>query len=443
MCAYSEESSAIVHFESDSASSTVKKTGDQIEHGITPRAFAFACCNALISQAISTPYIFTTAGWVCFIAQAVTSGLTLVSSELLRIVLQNEQVRSYGDAKDIPSFEREYTFLAEYCGGRVCRNFILVVILLQYLASIATIVGAIGVCGTLIAPAMSANIWIIIFSLLLILAIAIPWLKQVTIVMGALGVFGTIGTLGSWVGTSFAILPDSHLVENIPPREPVAAHIIAAISLSVWSCGDLPSLTPYIGCVKGTTNRRISLILATCQVISLFYIYIMGVAGMQICDGLCSDFYPASLTSGIGPNRVRLCLAYSLYIFILIRMFSMAQVKMVAVMVATEKAISQILVLSLSKEVLAASNAWRLALRVILVAIVAVAAALVKHELAYFQAVTSSLLTTCLLYLCPIWFYYRVTGPHGTKLYMIYVSIALTSTFMIVATYVSVMGILD
>eukprot|EP00453_Perkinsus_chesapeaki_P001478 CAMPEP_0185925000 /NCGR_PEP_ID=MMETSP0924C-20121207/13182_1 /TAXON_ID=321610 /ORGANISM="Perkinsus chesapeaki, Strain ATCC PRA-65" /LENGTH=59 /DNA_ID=CAMNT_0028660983 /DNA_START=48 /DNA_END=223 /DNA_ORIENTATION=+ len=59
---------------------------------------------------------------------------------------------------------------------------------------------------------------------------------------------------------------------------------------------------------------------------------------------------------------------------------------MVAVMVATEKAISQILVLSLSKEVLAASNAWRLALRVILVAIVAVAAALVKHELAYFQA---------------------------------------------------------
>ncbi|KAF4668309.1 hypothetical protein FOL47_003084 [Perkinsus chesapeaki] len=295
MSLYTTDSSISINSDSNSSSPS-SKIGEQIAHSITPKAFFFACCNALISQAISIPYMFTTSGWVSFVAPALTSALTFTSLEVLRTVLQSEQVCAYGDEKGVPYFEREYTFLAEYCGGRFGRIFVLFVISFQYLASIATIVGAIGVCGTLIAPAMSANIWIIIFSLLLILAIAIPRLKQVTIVMGALGVFGTIGTLGSWVGTSFAILPDSHLVENIPPREPVAAHIIAAISLSVWSCGDLPSLTPYIGCVKGTTNRRISLILATCQIISLVYIYIMGVAGMQICDGPCSDFFPASLT---------------------------------------------------------------------------------------------------------------------------------------------------
>ncbi|KAF4673056.1 hypothetical protein FOL47_011065 [Perkinsus chesapeaki] len=294
----SSVASTLTHSDSESPSSRKIR-----EHGVTSKAFFFTCCNALISQALSTPYMFTTAGWISFLSQALTVLLTFISTELLRKVLQSEQIRAYGDEKGVPHFEREYTFLAEYCGGRIGRIIVLLAIFLNYFAGVATIIGAIGVCGTLMAPAIRDDVWIMIFSLALFVIIAVPWLKKVAAVMGVLAVIGTIGTMASWVGTSTAILPESHVVENMSPRQPLMDNIIAAISLSVWTSGDLPSLNPFLGCVEGSSNRRIRLILFTCQVIALLYIYIMGLAGMQLCDGPCNEFYPASFNGFISLDQ--------------------------------------------------------------------------------------------------------------------------------------------
>ncbi|KAF4673058.1 hypothetical protein FOL47_011067 [Perkinsus chesapeaki] len=341
----SSVASTITHSDSESPSS--RKIG---EHGITSKVFFFTCCNALISQALSTPYMFTTAGWISFLSQALTVLLTFISTELLKKGLQSEQILAYGDEKGVSEFEREYTFLAEYCGGRVGRVLVLIVIFLNYFASIATIIGAIGVCGALMAPAIKDDVWIIIFSLILFVIIIVPWLKKVAAVMGVLAVIGTIGTTASWVGTSTVILPDSHVVENMSPRQPLMDNIIAAISLSVWASGDLPSLNPFLGCVKG----------------------------MQLCDGPCDEFYPASL-NGIAQKRVPLWLVYSLYIFILLRMLSMAQAKMVAIMLATEKAVCHLLASFQWTRNLTTAKAWRLFFRLLVVVSLALAAVVAKR----------------------------------------------------------------
>ncbi|KAF4657106.1 hypothetical protein FOL47_008588 [Perkinsus chesapeaki] len=93
----------------------------EIGRGISLWAFFFVCCNIVISQVLSVPFMFTTAGWVAFITQALAAVLAFICIQLVRIALRDERVVDYAEQKGIPPFEREYTFLGEFCAGSLGR----------------------------------------------------------------------------------------------------------------------------------------------------------------------------------------------------------------------------------------------------------------------------------------------------------------------------------
>ncbi|KAF4707045.1 hypothetical protein FOZ63_029450, partial [Perkinsus olseni] len=97
---------------------------EKMERGISLRTFFATCCNALISQALSIPFMFTTAGWFSFVIQALAASLTFVCIQMLRATLRNEKVKQYAEERGVPSFEREYTFLGEFCAGNFGRSVI-------------------------------------------------------------------------------------------------------------------------------------------------------------------------------------------------------------------------------------------------------------------------------------------------------------------------------
>ncbi|KAF4754537.1 hypothetical protein FOZ62_029882, partial [Perkinsus olseni] len=228
---------------------------------------------------------------------------------------------------------------------------------------------AIGLCAALIAPAisgkhlvvssaagsialrlsqpvegrMSTDVWIIIFSAITLIMILVPWLREISAVMGVLAVVGILGSMAAWVGSAFVILPDSHLIENLTAREPLLMNLVTAFSLATWTSTNVPSLPPYLGAMRGSTDRRITLTVIICLTLSVVYVYIIGLAGMQICDGVCKDFYPASL-AGFPPTVLPPWLVYCMYAFMLLRMFAILPIVMVPLMVACETVVGRILV---------------------------------------------------------------------------------------------------
>ncbi|KAF4756143.1 hypothetical protein FOZ63_027956, partial [Perkinsus olseni] len=100
---------------------------EEMERGISLRTFSATCCNALISQALSIPFMFTTAGWFSFIIQALAASLTFICIQMLRATLKNEKVKQYAEERGVPSFETEYTFLGEFCAGNFGRGAITLV----------------------------------------------------------------------------------------------------------------------------------------------------------------------------------------------------------------------------------------------------------------------------------------------------------------------------
>ncbi|KAF4681790.1 hypothetical protein FOZ60_011551 [Perkinsus olseni] len=244
------------------------------------------------------------------------------------------------------------------------------------------------------------------------------------------------------VGSAFVILPDSHLVENLPPREPLVLNLVTAFSLSIWTSSDVPTLLPYLSAIRGSTDRRITLTIIICLTLSVVYVYIIGLAGMQICDGVCKDFYPASL-AGFPPAALPPWLVYCMYAFILLRMFVLLPILTVPLMVACETVVGRLLSCTRVTSKLSSLKGWRLAVRCLLIVVAALGAILVKRELAYFQAIASTLLTSCSLYLCPLWFYAYVMRPAGIKLWAVYVSGFLVAAFVVVGTYTSITGIIS
>mmetsp|Transcript_19123 Transcript_19123/g.16014 ORF Transcript_19123/g.16014 Transcript_19123/m.16014 type:complete len:88 (-) Transcript_19123:61-324(-) len=71
-----------------------------------------------------------------------------------------------------------------------------------------------GICGHFLVPVIGANIWIIIFSVIIFIMIAVPWLKDISRITGILAVICTIGSVSSWIGAAFATLPQA----NVTPR---------------------------------------------------------------------------------------------------------------------------------------------------------------------------------------------------------------------------------
>ncbi|KAF4660918.1 hypothetical protein FOZ61_003668 [Perkinsus olseni] len=357
---------------------------EEMERGISLRIFFATCCNALISQALSMPFMFTTAGWFSFVIQALAASLTFICIQMLRATLRNEKVKRYAEERGVPAFEREYTFLGEFCAGNFGRGAI------------------------------------------------------------------------TLVGSSFVILPDSHLIENLTAREPLFMNLVTAFSLATWTSTNMPSLPPYLGAIRGS--------------LSVVYVYIIGLAGMQICDGVCKDFYPASL-AGFPPAALPPWLVYCMYAFMLLRMFAILPIAMVPLMVACETVVGRILVGEILLENMVTPLLFsRAFIKPLLSSICVIGsiyfnqenveveqteglearcqnlttrAILVKEELAYSQAIASVLLTSCLLYICPLWFYAYVMRPAGIKLWAVYVSGVLVAAFVVVGTYTSIMGIIS
>ncbi|KAF4660919.1 hypothetical protein FOZ61_003669 [Perkinsus olseni] len=415
---------------------------EEMERGISLRTFFATCCNTFISQALSVPFMFTTAGWVSFVTQALAASFAFIGIQMIRATLNNEKVKQYAEERGVPSFEREYTFLGEFCGGDFGRGAITLLILFDYFLILVTNLSAIGICAALIAPAVSADVWIIIFSAITLVMILVPWLREISAVMGVLAVVGILGSMATWVGSASAILPDSHLIDNLTAREPLFVNLVTAFSLSMWTSADVPTLPPYLGTVKGSTDRRITLTIIICLTLSVVYVYIIGLAGMQICDGVCKDFYPASL-AGFPPAALPPWLVYCMYAFILLRMFAVLPIIMVPLMVACETVVGRLLTSTRITSKISRMKGWRLAVRCLLVVAAALGAALAKKKLAYSQAIASVLLTSCSLYLCPLWFYTYVMRPAGIKLWAVYVSGVLVAAFVVVGTYTSITGIVS
>ncbi|EER07035.1 conserved hypothetical protein [Perkinsus marinus ATCC 50983] len=422
---------------------TTSSTGavcKEMEEGISLRAFIAACGNSVITQALSIPFMFTTAGWVSFVTQALAVCLAFVCIQMLRTSLNNEKVKEYAELKGVPKFEREYTFLGEFCAGKFGRGATTLLIFLQYFLILITNLGAMGVCAALFIPGRSSVTCIIIVSAISLLMILLPWLKEITSILGILAIIGIIGSMATWVGSAFAILPDSHVVDNLPVREPAFINLVTAFSLSMWTSADLPSLVSYLGSVKGASDRSVTWTILICLILSIVYVYIMGVAGMQICDGVCDDFYPASLHSA---SVVPSYLKYGLYTFILLRMFSIMLVIMVPLMVACETAVGRLLTSIELTSGIGRFRAWRFVVRTLLMVAAALGAILVENELAYSQAVASTLLTLCSLYLWPLWFYACIVRPAGLKLWGVYLSLVLLIAFIVIGTYTSIMGFIS
>ncbi|KAF4648972.1 hypothetical protein FOL47_002601, partial [Perkinsus chesapeaki] len=262
-------------------------------------AFFFICCNIVISQALSIPFMFTTAGWVALITQAFAAVTTFICIQLIRITLRSERVVHYAEQKGIPPFEREYTFLGEFCAGSLGRAGITLVIFLEYYTCLSTILAAIGLCVELLLPQVKAEFWIIASGVLTLILVLVPWLKEVSAMIGVIAMIGTLGSLLAWVGSAFSILPDSNFEENLKPRDPLFINIVTAGSLSIWTFAGAPSIPPYTGVVKGSNDRRTTLIIFICFVIAVSYVAIVGTVGMHICEGVCHPFYPKSLEGEI------------------------------------------------------------------------------------------------------------------------------------------------
>mmetsp|Transcript_21835 Transcript_21835/g.18117 ORF Transcript_21835/g.18117 Transcript_21835/m.18117 type:complete len:123 (+) Transcript_21835:1-369(+) len=113
--------------------------------------------------------------------------------------------------------------------------------------------------------------------------------------MGILGAFGAVLGAALWVASSIMILPDTNVEANLVPKAPYPSNLITALGIAVFSSGAAPSLPPFYGVVQNASAKKIDLCILLAQVISVLYVFMLGIAGMQICDGACEQFYLVDL----------------------------------------------------------------------------------------------------------------------------------------------------
>ncbi|EER17497.1 hypothetical protein Pmar_PMAR005451, partial [Perkinsus marinus ATCC 50983] len=95
-----------------------------MEQGITLRSFFMTALNAMITLGFSIPFVFTTAGWLAMVFQVVTGAAIFICILLVKACFDNPEIKRYGEEHRVPVFEREYAFLAGYCGGIVGRTVV-------------------------------------------------------------------------------------------------------------------------------------------------------------------------------------------------------------------------------------------------------------------------------------------------------------------------------
>ncbi|KAF4730716.1 hypothetical protein FOZ62_023497, partial [Perkinsus olseni] len=236
---------------------------------------------------------------------------------------------------------------------------------------------------------------------------------------------------------------DLKKVENdLLLADPPVLHFFTAVALSIWNSGAAPSLPPFYGCVKNTPSSRITMWMCICLVISILYVYVLGTAGILLCDGPCEQVYIENFSlapAGVLPKW----LIYTACAFILVRMLAFVPVLMVPVMVSSETQISHLLHKFSTTAAFAGSTVWRIIWRCVMISIIALLAVVARSQLAYFQAVGGILLTACSIYVFPLWFYLRIQQPRGYRLYLTYTALAVVLGIVIVGTFYAIQGLVQ
>ncbi|KAF4682229.1 hypothetical protein FOZ62_008110, partial [Perkinsus olseni] len=170
-----------------------------MEQGITLWSFFMTALNAMITIGLSVPYMFTTAGWLGMVFQVTTASAIFSCVLLVRVCLDNPKIKKYGEEHNVPVFEREYAFLAGYCGGKVGRAAVTTVVSLEFFLTLAANIIAIGTCANILVRELSIEVWIIIFAALSLSFVLLPWFNKISHVMGIIGAFGAVLGAALWV----------------------------------------------------------------------------------------------------------------------------------------------------------------------------------------------------------------------------------------------------
>ncbi|EER14482.1 conserved hypothetical protein [Perkinsus marinus ATCC 50983] len=439
--AVSEPSSPTGSVATTAASSVVVGGGgyNAMEKGISLGSFFMTALNAMITIGLSVPFMFTTAGWLSIVFQIVAASAIFLCVLLVRACIDNPKIKKYGEEHHVPVFEREYAFLAGYCGGNTGRTAVTVVVSLEFFFTLAANIIAIGTCANMLVKEMSIEVWIIIFAALSLSFVLLPWFNEISRVMGIAGAFGAVLGAALWVASSIMILPETNIEANLIPKAPYPSNLITALGIAVFSSGAAPSLPPFYGVVKNATPRKIDLCILLAQIVSVLYVFMLGIAGMQICDGSCEQFYLVDLLS-YPTSVIPSWFMYWIVIVQLVRIFAMSPVLLVPIMVSTEGMISSAMQRFSWGPSMLKHNAWRFTWRIIIVAAIAITSIGAQAEIAYIQAIAGTLLCSCDLFLFPLWFYLVIEQPKGSKRILAWIGVVLAVAFAIVGTVFSVMG---
>ncbi|KAF4671523.1 hypothetical protein FOL46_000263 [Perkinsus olseni] len=438
----SEPSSPTGSVATTAASSVIAGGGggyNAMEKGIGLGSFFMTALNAMITIGLSVPFMFTTAGWLSILFQIIAASAIFLCVLLVRACLDDPKIKKYGEEHHVPVFEREYAFLAGYCGGKAGRAAVTTVVSLEFFFTLAANIIAIGTCANMLVKELSIEVWIIIFAALSLSFVLLPWFNEISHVMGIVGAFGAVLGAALWVASSIMILPDTNIEANLVPKAPYPSNLITALGIAVFSSGAAPSLPPFYGVVKNASPKKIDLCILLAQIVSVLYVFMLGIAGMQICDGSCEQFYLVDLLdypSSVIPSWFM----YWIVIVQLIRIFAMSPVLLVPIMVSTEGMISSAMQRFSWGPGMLKHNAWRFTWRVVIVAAIAVISIAAQAEIAYIQAIAGTLLCSCDLFLFPLWFYLTIEQPKGYKRMLSWIGVVLAVAFAIVGTVFSVMG---
>ncbi|KAF4651608.1 hypothetical protein FOZ61_010329 [Perkinsus olseni] len=428
----SEPSSPTGSVATTAASSVIAGGGggyNAMEKGIGLGSFFMTALNAMITIGLSVPFMFTTAGWLSILFQIIAASAIFLCVLLVRACLDDPKIKKYGEEHHVPVFEREYAFLAGYCGGKAGRAAVTTVVSLEFFFTLAANIIAIGTCANMLVKELSIEVWIIIFAALSLSFVLLPWFNEISHVMGIVGAFGAVLGAALWVASSIMILPDTNIEANLVPKAPYPSNLITALGIAVFSSGAAPSLPPFYGVVKNASPKKIDLCILLAQIVSVLYVFMLGIAGMQICDG---SYYPSSVIPS--------WFMYWIVIVQLIRIFAMSPVLLVPIMVSTEGMISSAMQRFSWGPGMLKHNAWRFTWRVVIVAAIAVISIAAQAEIAYIQAIAGTLLCSCDLFLFPLWFYLTIEQPKGYKRMLSWIGVVLAVAFAIVGTVFSVMG---
>ncbi|KAF4693556.1 hypothetical protein FOZ62_023803, partial [Perkinsus olseni] len=258
----SEPSSPTGSVATTAASSVIAGGGggyNAMEKGIGLGSFFMTALNAMITIGLSVPFMFTTAGWLSILFQIIAASALFLCVLLVRACLDDPKIKKYGEEHHVPVFEREYAFLAGYCGGKAGRAAVTTVVSLEFFFTLAANIIAIGTCANMLVKELSIEVWIIIFAALSLSFVLLPWFNEISHVMGIVGAFGAVLGAALWVASSIMILPDTNIEANLVPKAPYPSNLITALGIAVFSSGAAPSLPPFYGVVKNASPKKIDL----------------------------------------------------------------------------------------------------------------------------------------------------------------------------------------